>query len=69
MKKVFNLTDKPATSPFSPAILIKGTLYVSGQLPVDPETGQLQGKTMAEQADRAIRNVEILVKKAGLGKK
>ncbi len=66
VKKVFNLTDQPAASPFSPAILIKDTLYVSGQLPVDPETGKLEGKTMAEQADRAIRNIETLVKKAGL---
>ncbi len=64
-KKVFNLTDKPAASPFSPALLVKDTLYVSGQLPVDPETGQLVGTTMAEQADRAIKNIEILVKKAG----
>jgi 2-iminobutanoate/2-iminopropanoate deaminase len=66
MKTVFNLTDEPSTSPFSPAILVKDTLYVSGQLPVDPQTGQLAGTTMAEQADRAIRNVEILVKRAGL---
>jgi 2-iminobutanoate/2-iminopropanoate deaminase len=65
-KKIFNLTDRPAASPFSPAILVKGTLYISGQLGMDPETGQLQGPTMAEQAERAIKNVEILARKAGL---
>lgn len=66
VKKFFNLTDKPATSPFSPAILIKDTLYVSGQLPINPESGQIEGKTMSEQTEREIKNIEILLIKAGM---
>ena len=63
-KKVFYLTDKPADLPFSPAILAKETLYISGQLATDPATGKFQGGTMAEQAEQIIKNMEILLKKA-----
>lgn len=65
-KKVISMTDQPPTSPFSPAILVKDTLFISGQLGMSPETGKLEGPTMTEQAERIIRNIEALCKKAGL---
>ena len=63
-KKVFYLTDEPTDLPFSPAILVNETLYISGQLATDPATGKFQGGTMAEQAEQIIKNMEILLKKA-----
>jgi 2-iminobutanoate/2-iminopropanoate deaminase len=47
-------------------MLINGTLFISGQLSVNPETWKLEGDTMTEQAERVIKNVEILCKKAGM---
>lgn len=60
------MTDGPVSSPFSPAILINDMLYVSGQLSINPETGRFEGETMAEQAERILKNIEILCKKAGM---
>ena len=65
-RRAISLTDKPADTPFSPAILVKDTLFISGQLSVNPETGKFEGATMTEQADRIIRNIEVLCRKAGL---
>jgi len=65
-KKIIHPTDKPAASLISPAILVNGTLYISGQLPVNPENGQFEGTTMTEQAEREIKNIEILLKRAGM---
>lgn len=66
-KRVISMTDQAPASPFSPALLVKDTLYISGQLGVNPETGKLEGPTMTEQAGRVIQNIEALCKRAGLG--
>lgn len=65
-KKVISLTDKPLDLPFSPAIFIEHTLYISGQLATEPATGKFLGGTMTEQAERIIKNMEILLKKVGM---
>jgi 2-iminobutanoate/2-iminopropanoate deaminase len=65
-KKVIFLADQPSNLPFSPAILIKDTLFISGQLSMNPETGKFEGRTITEQAERIIKNIEILCKKAGM---
>jgi len=65
-RKAIFLTEKPIDLPFSPAILVKDTLFISGQLAVDPISGRFLGGTMAEQTERIIKNIEILLKKAGM---
>jgi len=65
-KKILHLGDKSGDTPFSPAILIKDTLFISGQLATNPETGQFEAGTIAQQAERVITNIEILLKKAGM---
>ncbi len=65
-KAIFHMSEKPMDLPFSPAILIYDTLFISGQLAVDPATGKYEGGTMAEQAERIIKNIEILLKKADM---
>jgi len=65
-KKIITLTDQPANAPFSPAILINDTLFISGQLSMNPETGKLEGETMAEQAELVIKNIKLLCNKAGM---
>jgi 2-iminobutanoate/2-iminopropanoate deaminase len=65
-KKIFYPGDKPSPTPFSPAILIKDTLFISGQLATDPGTGKFEPGTMAQQAERVIKNIELLLTKAGM---
>src|SRR5512142_3231575 len=55
-----------AIGPYSPALSAGGTLYCSGQLGLDPETGEL-ARGVRSQADRALRNLEALLAAAGLG--
>lgn len=65
-KKIITITDQPANAPFSPAILINDTLFISGQLSMNPETGKFEGETMAEQAELVIKNIKLLCNKAGM---
>ncbi|HUU05656.1 MAG TPA: Rid family detoxifying hydrolase [Patescibacteria group bacterium] len=65
-RQVFHLGDKPGAMPFSPAILVDDTLYISGQLAVRPDTGEFENGTMAQQSERVIANIGLLLKKAGL---
>jgi 2-iminobutanoate/2-iminopropanoate deaminase len=56
-----------AIGPYSPAVITEPFVYVSGQLSIDPATGDLEGVTAAEQAGRSISNLEALLAEAGLG--
>jgi len=67
MKKVVQTERAPKPiGPYSQAILTEGRfLFVSGQIPIDPETGETVGETIEEQAERAIRNMLAIVEEAG----
>ena len=59
--------DAPkAIGPYSPAVMADGILYCSGQLGLDPVSGELAAGVKA-QAERAILNLEALLAAAGLG--
>jgi reactive intermediate/imine deaminase len=51
--------------PFSEAIKHGNTVYVSGQGPIDPETGTVVGETVEEQTTRTLENVERILEAAG----
>jgi 2-iminobutanoate/2-iminopropanoate deaminase len=52
--------------PYTPAILAQGpTLYVSAQGPFDPQSGQIEAKTFAEQAQQVFDNVTVLLEAGG----
>jgi 2-iminobutanoate/2-iminopropanoate deaminase len=64
-------SDAPAAvGPYSQAIKRGGTLYCSGQVPLDPETGELVEGGPGEQTKRCLRNLEAVCGAAGteLGK-
>lgn len=65
-KKYFALNDALPKTPFSTAILVNDTLYISGMLATDPEAGKFVEGPVAVQAERIIRNFEIVLKKAGM---
>ena len=50
-----------------PAIRAGQLLFVSGQIPIDPRTGQVVDGDISAQADQAMRNLSALLKAAGVG--
>ncbi|MCQ2176803.1 MAG: RidA family protein [Bacteroidales bacterium] len=66
MKRIINTVDAPAAiGPYSQAVELNGTLYVSGQLPVDPVTGEMPCGIEA-QTRRSLDNIGAILKEAGL---
>ena len=66
MKKVINTKNAPAAiGPYSQAIEANGTLYVSGQIPVDPATGKIVDGGINEQTEQVMKNIEAILKEAG----
>lgn len=67
MKKVISTGDAPAAiGPYSQAIMIDGVLYASGQIPVDPKTGEIAGSSIEEQAEQVMKNIDAILKAAGM---
>jgi 2-iminobutanoate/2-iminopropanoate deaminase len=55
----------PAVGPYSHAVRAGGLLFCSGQVPLDPTTGELVGQTPAEQAVRCLQNLAAVCDAAG----
>lgn len=62
-------TDKApgAIGPYSQAIQIEDFVYLSGQIPLDPASGQLVGSSAATQAEQCLKNAKAILEAAGLG--
>ena len=54
-----------AIGPYSHAVSAAGLLFCSGQIPLDPETGELVGESPAEQASQCLRNLAAVCAAAG----
>ena len=54
-----------AVGPYSHAVVAQGLLFCSGQIPLDPETGDLVGDTPAEQVGQCLRNLAAVCAAAG----
>ena len=55
-----------AIGPYSQAILAGETIYVSGQLPIDPATGNFAGEGIAEQTRQSLTNIQAILAQAGM---
>ena len=65
MKKIISSEHAPkAVGPYSQAVEVNGTLYISGQLPINPETGKMP-ETIEEQTAQCIKNIGAILKEAG----
>jgi 2-iminobutanoate/2-iminopropanoate deaminase len=68
MKKVIHTDNAPkAIGPYSQAIEAGGMLFVSGQIPINPQTGELSNGTIQEQTKLVMDNIGAILKAAGLG--
>ena len=67
MKKIIQIPGAPAPiGPYSQAILIKGVLYVSGQIPLNPMNGILEVDSVETATNRVLLNIKSLVEEAGM---
>jgi 2-iminobutanoate/2-iminopropanoate deaminase len=65
-REVIEAADAPpAIGPYSHAVRFGGLLICSGQIPLDPQTGEIVGSTAAEQARRCMENLAAVCHAAG----
>ena len=68
MKKIINTDKAPApVGPYNQAILHNETLYVSGQIALDPDTGELVADSIEAETRRVMENIRAILTEAGLG--
>ena len=60
-------TDKApaAIGPYSQAMILNGVVFTSGQIPIDPATGEITAVTIEEQAEQVMKNLGEVRKEAG----
>lgn len=54
-----------AIGPYSQAVVANGFVFCSGQIPLDPATGQLVGDTIEAQTERVLQNLDAVLRAAG----
>ena len=65
MQVVYTEKAPAAIGPYSQAIILNGVLFTSGQIPVNPSTGDISGNTIEEQAEQVMKNLGEVLKEAG----
>ena len=66
MKKIISTDRAPeAIGPYSQAVVVNGFAFLSGQIPLDPETNQLIEGDIAEQTARVIENLKAVLEACG----
>jgi 2-iminobutanoate/2-iminopropanoate deaminase len=66
-KVIINTNDAPAPiGPYSQAILAENTLYISGQVCIDPATGQLKNKDIQEETHQVMHNLKAILRAANM---
>lgn len=66
MKKIIKIPNAPAPiGPYSQAVLKHDTLYVSGQIPLDPFDGELKCNSIEEATEQVMKNITALIETAG----
>ena len=65
MKAIYTEKAPAAVGPYSQAVVINGLVYTSGQIALDPATGELAGTTIEEQAEQVMKNLVAILEAAG----
>ena len=66
-KKIINTAAAPAPiGPYNQAIFVNGTLYISGQVCIDAETGALKNSSVQEETRQVMQNLKAILSEAGL---
>ena len=66
MLKYIETTNAPAAiGPYSQGIVLNGIAFFSGQIPLDPKTGEVVGATITEQTEQVMKNIQALLESQG----
>ena len=66
MLKYVDTKKAPAAiGPYSQGIVLNGIAFFSGQIPLNPETGEVVGSTVEEQAEQVMKNIQALLDSQG----
>lgn len=66
MKKIISTENAPkAIATYSQAVEVNNTLYISGQIPIDPKTGKIVDGGIKEQTEQVLNNIVSILKEAG----
>ena len=66
MKRIISTEKAPAAiGPYSQAIEVNGTLYISGQIPIDPALGKIVDGDITVQAEQVFKNIQAILEVAG----
>ena len=65
MQKIHTEKAPAAVGPYSQAVIVNGLVYTSGQIALDPATGELVGTTIEEQAEQVMKNLTVILAAAG----
>lgn len=64
--KIISTPEAPAAiGPYSQAMVLNDLLFTSGQIPINPANGQVEGTTIEEQARQVMKNLEAVLTEAG----
>lgn len=67
MREIFSIPGAPKPiGPYSQAVKVNGTLYVSGQIPLNPQTAELVLDSIENATHRVMQNIQALVEEAGM---
>lgn len=67
MKEIISTSKAPAPiGPYNQAVLSNGTLFISGQIAIDPETGTILSGDIAAETDRVMKNLKAILAAAGM---
>ena len=66
MKRIINTPNAPAAiGPYSQAIEANGTLYISGQIPINPAVGKIEATDITAQTEQVFANINAILIEAG----
>lgn len=66
MKRIIQTTEAPAAiGPYSQAVEVGGMLFISGQIPLNPQTMKIVEGDIAEQTEQVLKNIGAILKEAG----
>ena len=65
MNKIYTEKAPAAVGPYSQAMVVNGLVYTSGQIALDPATGEMAGTTIEEQAEQVMKNLAAVLEAAG----
>ncbi len=66
IKKISTTKAPAAIGPYSQGIIAGDMLFASGQIPIDPATGEIHGSNITEQAEQVMKNIGALLEAAGV---